>query len=104
MIWSVTGLALGALYALWTNHLLAARTCAQGQVTLILWGWAFAQFPVLVEPNLTIYNAAAPLITQRMLVGLLIVGGLVLMPSFRYLLIVFESHPRHLRRGTNPLH
>jgi cytochrome bd ubiquinol oxidase subunit II len=97
LIWTVTALALGALYSLWTRRFMAARTCAQGQVALILWGWAFAQFPNLVEPNITIYNAAAPPITLHLLAGALAAGALVLFPSFRYLLIVFGSHPRHAR-------
>ena len=30
------------------------RVCTAGQVTLILLGWAFAQFPYIVEPDISI--------------------------------------------------
>src|SRR5688572_32564767 len=41
------------------------------QVTLILLGWALAQFPHLLEPDLTITSAAAPQITLQLLLGAL---------------------------------
>ena len=50
--------AAGVFYTLWTRKYRAARLCAAAQVTLILLGWAFAQFPYLVEPDMTIYSAA----------------------------------------------
>jgi hypothetical protein len=34
-----------------------ARICAAVRVTLILLGWALAQFPYLVEPDIAIYSA-----------------------------------------------
>jgi hypothetical protein len=37
------------------------------EVTLILLGWVSAQFPYLVEPRLSIYNASAPPITLRLM-------------------------------------
>jgi cytochrome bd ubiquinol oxidase subunit II len=97
LIWATSALALFALYSLWAQHFEIARFCAAGQVALILWGWAFAQFPHLVEPSLTIYNTAAPPPTLRMLAGALTLGALLLFPSYRYLLLVFKSHPRRRR-------
>jgi cytochrome d ubiquinol oxidase subunit II len=60
VIWSTTLLALAAFYALWTRRYKIARFCAAGEVTLILWGCAFAQFPYLVVPDTTIYAGSAP--------------------------------------------
>jgi cytochrome d ubiquinol oxidase subunit II len=84
-------LALGAIFALWTRRFRVARLCAAGQVTLILWGWALAQYPYLVEPDISIYNAAAPPATLRLVLIALAAGALLLLPSFYYLFRVFKG-------------
>ena len=94
LFWITAVLALTALYALWTRHYQFARICAAGEVTLMLWGWAFAQFPYLVVPNLTIYEAASPRITMELLAAALIAGSLLLLPSYKYLLDVFKNASR----------
>lgn len=83
--------ALGAFYALWTRRYRAARVCTAGQVTVILLGWAFAQFPYIVEPDISISSAAAPQITLRLLLGALIAGALLLFPSYFYLFRIFKT-------------
>lgn len=83
--------ALGAFYALWTRAYRLARFCAAAQVTLILLGWAFAQYPHLVEPNITIASAAAPLLTLQLLLGALIAGAVLLFPSYYYLFRIFKT-------------
>ena len=60
------------------------------QVALILWGWALAQYPYLVPPDLTIRGAAAPRIMLVLVLWALVAGGLVLFPSLVYLLRVFK--------------
>lgn len=87
------GVSGAVILALWTRRFRMARICAGGLVTLILWGWAIAQFPCLVEPDVTIHNAAAPSATLRMLFGTLIVGALVLFPSYYYLFRIFKRAP-----------
>jgi cytochrome bd ubiquinol oxidase subunit II len=84
-------MAAGAISALWSRRYRLARFCAAAQVTLILWGWGAAQFPYLIEPDVTIYNAAAPPITLRSLLAALAVGALLLFPSFYYLFRVFKG-------------
>jgi cytochrome bd ubiquinol oxidase subunit II len=84
-------MALGAIFALWTRRYRLARLCAAAQVALILWGWGMAQFPYLVEPDITIYNAAAPPVTMRLLLVALAAGALLLFPSFYYLFRVFKG-------------
>ncbi|MDQ2936134.1 MAG: cytochrome d ubiquinol oxidase subunit II [Acidobacteriota bacterium] len=84
--------AVGAFYALWTRKYKLARVCAAAQVSLILMGWALAQFPHLVEPDITIYTAAAPRITLRLLLVALAAGVLLLFPSYYYLFRVFKGH------------
>lgn len=86
-------MALGAMLALWTRRFRLARFCAAGQVTLILWGWALAQYPYLVEPDISIYNAAAPQATLRLVFIALMAGAFLLLPSFYYLFRVFKGGP-----------
>ena len=70
-----------------------AHLAAAGQVSLILWGWALAQYPYLIPPDLTIRAAAAPPITLILILWALPAGGLVLFPSLVYLLRVFKREP-----------
>jgi cytochrome d ubiquinol oxidase subunit II len=83
--------ALGTLGALWARRFRWARICAAGQVTLILWGWALAQYPYLVRPELTIHNSAAPEATLLALLWALAAGVVVLLPSYWYLFHVFKG-------------
>ncbi len=83
--------AIGAFATLWTRRYRVARVCAAAQVTLILLGWAFAQFPNLVEPDITITSAAAPQITLELLLGALAAGAILLFPSYYYLFRIFKA-------------
>ncbi|HEV2834950.1 MAG TPA: cytochrome d ubiquinol oxidase subunit II [Pyrinomonadaceae bacterium] len=88
----LTGMfATAAFYSLWTRRYKLARVCAAAQVTLILLGWAFAQFPHLIEPDVTIASAAAPQITLELLLIALAAGAIVLFPSYYYLIRVFKA-------------
>jgi cytochrome d ubiquinol oxidase subunit II len=60
-------------------------------VSCILWGWAWAQFPYIVPPTLTIGAAAAPPVTLRLVLIALGVGSLLLLPSLWYLFRVFKT-------------
>ena len=92
--------ATGAFVTLWTRRYRVARVCAAAQVTLILLGWAFAQFPHLVEPDLTITSAAAPQITLELLLAALAAGALLLFPSYYYLFRIFKAaSPPNVRRA-----
>ncbi|HJT67959.1 MAG TPA: cytochrome d ubiquinol oxidase subunit II [Pyrinomonadaceae bacterium] len=82
--------ATSAFVALWTRRYRIARFCAAAQVTMILLGWAFAQFPNLVEPDITINSAAAPPLTLELLLGALVLGAIVLFPSYYYLFRIFK--------------
>jgi cytochrome d ubiquinol oxidase subunit II len=83
--------AIGAIWALWTWRFYLARALTAAQVALILWGWGAAQFPYLVEPGITIQDAAAPAITLRLLLGALVAGAVILFPSFYFLYRVFKG-------------
>lgn len=82
--------ALGAIVALWRERYRLARLLAIAQVTLILGGWGLAQYPHLVEPDLTIANSAAPPQVLGALLWVLGVGSLLLFPALFYLFRVFK--------------
>ena len=90
-----TGLAaVLAIVLLWQRRLQLARLAAMTQAALIVGGWALAQYPYLVFPDLTIADAAAP---RSVLVPVLIalgIGALVLVPSLAYLYFIFKSRRR----------
>jgi cytochrome bd ubiquinol oxidase subunit II len=86
-------LALGNFIALWKRSYRIARFCSAGEAILILWGWAFAQFPFLVAPLTTIADAAPPATLQLLLMGL-VAGAILLFPSFYYLFRVFKLAKR----------
>ena len=86
----VTGIvALVAWWALWTRRWSFARIAAATQASLILWGWAMAQYPFVVPQAITIRQAAAPAITMEILLWTLVVGGAVLAPSLVFLFRTF---------------
>jgi cytochrome bd ubiquinol oxidase subunit II len=90
----LTGVAaVTAIWALWTRRFRLARLAAAAQVSLILWGWALAQFPYLVPPTLTIDAAAAPRRTLVLTLWALAAGALVLFPSLAYLFRIFKTGP-----------
>jgi cytochrome d ubiquinol oxidase subunit II len=88
------GAAVTAIWALWSRRFRLARVTAAAQVSLILWGWAFAQYPYLIPPDLTIRAAAAPRITLILSLWTLGLGTLVVCPSLIYLFRVFKPVPR----------
>jgi cytochrome d ubiquinol oxidase subunit II len=82
--------ALGALGALWARWFRLARVAAAGQVALILVGWALAQYPYLVVPDVTVSSAATAATTLWWLLAALALGAALLLPAFAYLFSVFR--------------
>jgi len=89
--------AVGSVVALLKRRYQLARVAAGAWVTLILWGWVLAQFPLIIPPNLTINDAAAPPRTLVETMAVLVGGALVLVPSLWYLLHVFKSRSAERR-------
>jgi cytochrome bd ubiquinol oxidase subunit II len=83
--------AAGTTAALWQRRYRLARVAAASQVSVILWGWALAQYPYLVPPTLTIPDAAAPDITLTLVLWALAGGAVVLFPSLAYLFRIFKK-------------
>jgi len=82
---------LTSVVALVRRRYRLARFAAGSWVTLILWGWALAQFPLIIPPSLTIGDAAAPRPTLRDTLAVLAAGAVVLIPSLWFLLRVFKG-------------
>ena len=85
--------ASGALWALATERVRAARLLASAQVALIVAGWGAAQYPYLVVPDVTLAGAAAPARTQALLLWALGLGALTLFPSLWLLFRAFKGAP-----------
>jgi cytochrome d ubiquinol oxidase subunit II len=83
--------AIAALTCLWLRRFVIARVVAIAEVTLILGGWSLSQYPNLITPDITIFNAAAPAITLRLLTYALFAGAAVLFPSLFFLFRIFKG-------------
>jgi cytochrome d ubiquinol oxidase subunit II len=82
--------AVTAIAALATRRFRLARAAVAAQTVLILLGWALAQSPYLVVPDVTLQTAAASPRTQRLLLVALAAGLPVLVPSLWLLFRVFK--------------
>jgi len=87
----ITASAIVASLSLWTRRFALARLAAIAEVTLILIGWGWAQYPQLIAPDITIYNSSAPTTTLRLLFIALLLGAIVLFPSLAYLYYIFKG-------------
>jgi cytochrome d ubiquinol oxidase subunit II len=81
--------AITVIAALWRRRYRLARVAVGTQVSLILWGWAFAQYPLVIPPAMSIQQAAAPAKTLELLLVGLAAGALILIPSLRLLFRTF---------------
>jgi cytochrome bd ubiquinol oxidase subunit II len=88
----VSGIAgVTAVVALLRRRYQIARLAAGAWVTLVLWGWVMAQFPLIIPPSLTIADAAAPRSALVDTLTVLGAGAVILIPSLWYLIRVFKS-------------
>ncbi len=81
---------LTALRLLYRGSFLLARIAAAVAVTAVIWGWAVAQYPYLLQRELTIAAAAA---SHGVLLATLIslgVGAAALIPSLALLYATFQ--------------
>jgi cytochrome d ubiquinol oxidase subunit II len=76
------------------NKTLYLRIGVGIQVTFILIGWFYIQFPVLINlqdgGHLTFFNTQAPAATLKQLLIALIAGLLLVVPGFIYLFKIFK--------------
>ncbi|HTE17948.1 MAG TPA: cytochrome d ubiquinol oxidase subunit II [Armatimonadota bacterium] len=85
---ALAALSARAVYGRWYRW---GRVAAAAQTTLIVLGWALAQHPYVVYPDLPLAAAAAPAASLRFFLWTLIPGGLVLLPSLALLFLVFKG-------------
>ena len=85
------GFGAGALVSLARRRFALARVLAMSEVVVVLMGWSLAQYPCLVVPGPTIFEAASPPETLRLLIGALGLGAVLLFPALFYLFSVFKG-------------
>lgn len=77
-----------------SNKTLYLRVAVSIQITAILIGWFYIQYPVLIQvsggEHLTFFNTQAPEATLKQLLIALIVGLILVVPAFIYLFKVFK--------------
>ena len=84
-------LTAAAVWFLITRRYWWARSCVAAQIILSIWAWGIAQFPYLIPPYLTVFNASAPEPTLRFVMVALCLGALLLFPSLYYLFRIFKG-------------
>lgn len=91
LLTATSALSVAGIIAIWKRAYRIARVAVAGQASFIVWGWAWAQYPYMLPPNRTIESLAAPRSTLLWVMGTLLAGTLILLPSFFYLFRVFKS-------------
>jgi cytochrome d ubiquinol oxidase subunit II len=84
-------LAPASALATWRRRFHRARLLAIGQVVLLLVGWALAQWPYVIYPDVTLAGAAAPPATLGFVLWTLLPGLGLLLPSLWLLFAVFKG-------------
>lgn len=83
--------AIAAIYWLYRRNYVAARIAAIVQVTLILTGWAAAQYPYLVPKLYTIEQAASEAAVLVPALIAIAIGSVVVVPAMWYLYKIFKA-------------
>jgi cytochrome d ubiquinol oxidase subunit II len=84
---------VGALVLLATRRYAPARIASALAVTAILAGWAVAQYPYLLLPEVTIEEAARGRATLVAMLVALVGGAVILVPALVYLYVLFQRSP-----------
>lgn len=87
---------VGAFVLVHHRRYRAARLLAIVQVACVIIGWALAQHPYLIYPDVTLASAAAPDATMRFLLWSLPFGLAIVGPSFWFLFRVFKGDAARL--------
>jgi cytochrome bd ubiquinol oxidase subunit II len=87
-------LATASFWAVWARRFKLARALTVLEVVIVLWGWAFAQWPYIIYPDFTVQNSAASGPAIRFLLSTLPFGLGLLVPSLLLLFWVFKGRRR----------
>lgn len=85
-------IAIAALWAMLRRHFRTARMLAIAQTAAILIGWALAQYPRILAPDLRAEDCAAPRVVLVTALVVLAVGSLLLLPAFVWLYRAFKRN------------
>jgi cytochrome d ubiquinol oxidase subunit II len=80
-----------SLVALWREWYRAAVGGVSITVATVVWGWAVAQYPLLVPPSISIESAKAPESVLTWFVWAIAGGAVLLVPSLALLFYLFKS-------------
>jgi cytochrome d ubiquinol oxidase subunit II len=83
--------AVASGLAVLTRRFRVARLAAVAWVAIIIGGWALAQYPYLVVPDLTVTNAAASRAMMRVALWTYVVGAILLIPALWLLFALFKG-------------
>lgn len=83
-----------SLHSLIRERFRIAVVAAAAAVTAVIWGWAVAQYPLLVPPSITVEDAKAPANILWLLIATIALGSLLLVPALGYLFYLFKSGSR----------
>jgi cytochrome d ubiquinol oxidase subunit II len=81
---------LVSLVLLIVRRYVLARGTAALAVAAVLWGWALAQYPLLLPPDVTVARAAADPAVLHATLAVVIVGMALLVPSLLWLFGLFQ--------------
>ena len=91
----ISGLAgITTLLMLYINYFTTARIFAAITVAAVIWGWAAAQYPHVLNSSFTLAQAASePEVLRATLISVC-VGAVILIPSLSWLYILFQREDR----------
>lgn len=98
----VSGLAIASGITQWSGRFGLSRAFAVATVASVVSGWAAAMFPVMVQPDLTVWSTASPAVVQWTTLGVLLAGSVFLIPSFIWLYRIFGSIRREAPEPSEP--
>jgi cytochrome bd ubiquinol oxidase subunit II len=94
--------ALLSGWALRARRVRLARLATVAQVSCLLAGWGIAQYPYIIYPDVTLFDAAAPRGTLLFVLWSLPFGLALLLPSLWYLFRVFKGEHFGAERSGPP--
>jgi cytochrome d ubiquinol oxidase subunit II len=86
----VAVVGLGTMGALYASRFQLARVLAMTQVVLVIGGWAMAQYPYVVVPDVTVADTAPEGVVWSMLT-VLAVGAAPLAAAYGWMVWVFRG-------------
>jgi len=81
---------LGCIYALYAKQYPSARNLVIAQVFLVVSGWALAQFPFLIPPDVTVADHAPDSVLWLVL-AILAVGAPPLIAAYAWMMWIFKG-------------